>query len=68
MYIHYPDFQNLKMIVSDDNVPFDNLSDEELKDLKFSNLLKHKIIKGDMNFGVEKVKEEGSKVYYQIFR
>ena len=68
MYIHYPDFQNLKMIVSDDNVPFDNLSDEELKDLKFSKLLKHKIIKGDMNFGVEKVNEEGSKVYYQIFR
>lgn len=67
IYIHYPDFQNLKTVIADDSIRLDNLSEEELKHLRFSNLLKHKIIKGDFNFDIEKVKKDGAKVYYQIF-
>lgn len=68
IYIHYPDFQNLKTIVVDDRVHLDELSKDELKNLKFSNLLKHKIIKGDFNFDIEKVKLNEEKVYYKICR
>lgn len=63
---HYPDFENLKEVTVDQNIEPAQLSDKEKENLKFSNLLKHKIQKLDKNFNTyfEIKKEEQNKTYY----
>ncbi len=65
--LYYPDFKNVKTIVTDKNLAPEELTEEEKKNLKFSNLLPHKIIKfeDDYNISFEKEKEENSKIYYK---
>ncbi len=65
--LYYPDFQNVKTIVTDKNLAPEELTEEEKKNLKFSNLLPHKINKyeGYYNIEFEKYKTENSKIYYK---
>ncbi len=65
--IYYPDFQNMKTIVTDENLAPEELTEKEKANLNFSNLLPHKINKfeGDYHIFFEKEKEENSKVYYK---
>lgn len=65
--VHYPDFEKLKTVITDSNLDTEELSEEEKKNLKFSNLLLHKINKLDKNFNMDFFvdKKEGSRVYYK---
>lgn len=67
--LYYPDFQNVKTIITDKNLAPEELTEEEKKYLKFSNLIPHKIYKfeGDYRelFSFEKEKEENCKIYYK---
>ncbi len=65
--LYYPDFQNVKTIITDENLAPEELTEEETENLKFSNLLPHKINKfeGDYNIEFEKYKTENSKIYYK---
>lgn len=68
--LHYPDFENVKTVVVDNNLQ--DMSDKNDFDesISFSNNLKHKIIRnsGKYNFMLEKFKEEDNKTYYHLIR
>lgn len=74
--LHYPDFKNFRTMVVDDSTTFDEVFKNEKiksnegikKDLKYSDNLKHKIMKFEDNylFYFEKVKTDGTKTYYEL--
>lgn len=68
MIVHYPDFKNLKTIVVDNSLPFDDFMEKEADDYKFSNLLQHKIeqYEGDYSLVFEEIKEENDKVIFEL--
>lgn len=67
--LYYPDFENVKTIIFDANLEPDELTEEEKKNLRFSDLLPHKINKFQGNydslFEIKKEKKEGSRVYFK---
>ncbi len=67
--LYYPDFQNVKTVITDSNLEPDELTEDENKHLRFSDLLPHKINKYEGEYGMldrfEKEKEEGSRVYFK---
>lgn len=63
--LHYPDFNYLRIIVINDNLNFDTLTNN---DFKFSDNLKHEIqqYQNSYGFGFDKIKEENGKRYYKL--
>lgn len=67
--LYYPDFENVKTVITDESLEPEELTDEEKENLRFSNLLPHKINKFEGDYGIlwsfKKEKEEGSRVYFK---
>lgn len=69
--LHYPDFKDVKTVLMDKNLLLTDIIRKEKtknKNLRFSDLLKHKVMKyeGQYFYNIQKAKEDDNYSYYEI--